>query len=264
MAGFLPPYSVLGSQDPPHLELSMYITPLLPGGSLGLNLFSNEWKQKIPILICTSLPHHSVPWTIHQPLVWGAIRPVQTQCKRVSKFRGYKAHFPRITLKPSLGGGCKGARLSLHPTPTNKVAAALLRYPPASPCSISALQLVYVLVLILYLVNLLLLLTLIVLFPCWCIGCPRNFIIFANNDNVMSSRSILLLPRLHFLHIDQALHYCVNYQHSWLFPNLKGISMQCCCTQGQLHGLSATSAVTQGPTLSLVLCCCCLEIMIIF
>lgn len=93
---------------------------------------------------------------------------------------------------PRWVGDAKEPDSPFTPTPTHKVAAALLRGPPASPCSISALQLVYVLVLILYLVNLLLLLTLIVLVPCWCIGCPRNFIIFANNDNVMSPRSILL------------------------------------------------------------------------
>lgn len=69
---------------------------------------------------------------------------------------------------------------------------------------------------------------------------------------------------LHFLHIDKALHYCVNYQHSWLFPNLKGISMQSHCTPDQLLRLSSTSAITQGPSFGVMLCCCCLEIIIIF
>lgn len=146
-----------------------------------------------------SVPLHSVPWTIHQPPVWGAIRFVQTQCKHAPKFRGYKALFPKITLKPLLGGNAKEADSPFTPTPTNKVAAALLRDPPTSPCSISTLQLVYILVLILYLVSLLQVLTLIVLFPCWYIGCPRNFIIFANNDNVMSPCSILLPSPSSFL-----------------------------------------------------------------
>lgn len=100
---------------------------------------------------------------------------------------------------PCWVGDAKEPDSPFTPNPTNKVAAALLRDLPTSPCSISTLQLVYILVLILYLVNLLLLLTLIVSFPCWCIGFPRNFIIFANNDNVMSPRSILLPSPSSFL-----------------------------------------------------------------
>lgn len=59
-------HCISGSQNPFHSELSRWNTPLLPGGPLGLNLFLNGHKQNIPIPVCTSFPHHSVPWTCHQ------------------------------------------------------------------------------------------------------------------------------------------------------------------------------------------------------
>lgn len=223
---------------------------MLPGGPLGLNLFLSDPKQNIPILVCISLPHHSVPWTFYQPLAWEPIRPTQTQCKRAPNFRGYKAHFPRVASERS-GRGMQRSEilpsLQLLPTRWQQLSWEI-------PLQVHAPSLLFSLFIFLFCTCVwstcyTSLLAVIALLSCWCIGFPRNFIIFANNDNIMSPHSILLLFPLHSLHVDQALHYCVNYQHSWLFPNLKGTSMQSFFTQGQLHGLSATSAVTEGPCL---------------
>lgn len=203
-----------------------------------------------------------------RPLVWGSIRPVQTQCKGAPNSRGSKTGFPRITLKPSLGWGCRGAKplppLQLHWQDGSNSESLLI-----GSCSISTpstcfhsfcfdlvssqfAKLSYELSQF--------------YFPVECLGFLRNFIVSANNDNVLSSLPILLFFYLlvDFFQVDQDLHYCVNNQCFWQVPNLKGTSMQSFCTQGPLHGLYMTSAVTQDPRLGLILCCCPLEIQIIF
>lgn len=118
------------TQESPPFRTFYVKSPSASWWCFGLNLFLNDCKQNIPISVCIPFPHHSEPLTCHHRE--GRFLPSQPSapawpCSLLSgdpsnlcrprvnmpQTLGYKAHLPRIALRPSLGGGCKGTETPL-------------------------------------------------------------------------------------------------------------------------------------------------------